>query len=204
MGRPPLLLPEEHQGLCQKRPHAGTAIMNKNAKEGPEADKKPLEISEEMKASFEDLKNALISAPVRGYPYFKGPKAGKFILDTDFSGLAMGGVLSQMQEGEEVVIAYGSRKLNSAEKNYPSTKGELAAGLYFMKYWSQYLRYGPGFLWRTDNQALRHWKNMTEPSQVIMRWLEELAEFPARSTTSARRTTCQRRCHEPTRPRPGL
>ncbi len=38
----------------------------------------------EMKKAFKSLKEALTTAPVLGFPYFSGSKAGQFILDTDF------------------------------------------------------------------------------------------------------------------------
>ena len=154
-----------------------TDVMNKNPKD-PGAEKRPLQVSPEMKAAFEDLKTALTTAPVRGFPYFKGKRAGRFVLDTDFSGVQFGGVLSQDQAGQEVVICYGSKKCNAAERNYPSTKGELRAGLFFMDQWGQYLKYGPPFLWRTDNAALKYWKSMKNPSATVSRWLDELASYP--------------------------
>ena len=48
-----------------------------------------------------------MSAPILAYPQFQGEP---FILDTDFSADpgAIGGVLSQVQDGQEGVIAYGA------------------------------------------------------------------------------------------------
>lgn len=43
---------------------------------------------------------------------------GEFILDTDACDTAIGAMLSQMQDGQEVVLAHGSRCLNAAECNY--------------------------------------------------------------------------------------
>jgi len=54
-------------------------------------------------------------------------KEGKFILDTDVSGHGIGAVLSQEQEGIEKVIAYFSRVLSKAERNYCVTHRELLA-----------------------------------------------------------------------------
>ncbi len=59
-----------------------------------------------------ERKGALVSAPVLGFPYFKGPKAGQLILDTDFCQTQTEGILSQVQQGQEVIITYGSKKLN--------------------------------------------------------------------------------------------
>ena len=62
--------------------------------------------------AFETLKQSLSSAPIMAYP--KGD-IGQYILDTDASGVATGAVLSQVQEGEEKVIAYASRVSKPSE-----------------------------------------------------------------------------------------
>jgi hypothetical protein len=60
------------------------------------------------------LKGALCAAPILAYP-----KPGeKFIVDTDVSNVEIGRVLSQVQDGHERVIAYYSKTLNKAERNY--------------------------------------------------------------------------------------
>ena len=62
--------------------------------------------------AFQQLKLALTEAPVMAYPLPEAP----FILNTDASNCAIGAVLSQVQQGEEIVIAYFSRTLNKPEK----------------------------------------------------------------------------------------
>ena len=69
---------------------------------------------EQQEVAFTGLKTKLTEAPILGYPDPDCP----FILDTDASGCTVGGVLSQVQDGREVVIAYGSRKLSKSEQNY--------------------------------------------------------------------------------------
>ena len=71
---------------------------------GPECDK-----------AFDKLKSDLISAFILAYPKFDG---GRFILDTDASDIAVGGVLSQEQNGQEVVIANMSKALGKHEVSY--------------------------------------------------------------------------------------
>ena len=71
-------------------------------------EEKPFRWSRETEMAFFQLKQALTSAPVLGYP---NPN-GKFILDTDASNAGIGAVLSQLQDGQERVIAYFSRSLN--------------------------------------------------------------------------------------------
>ena len=129
-------------------------------------------ITPEMEQSFHRLKKALISPPILGFPYFRGAKAGTFKLDTDFSKYQIAGILSQDQEGQEVVIAYGSKALNKAQQNYASTKGELFAGTYFMKKFALYLKWIPHFTWRTDNSALKWLQTMESPPAMIQRWRE--------------------------------
>ena len=58
-----------------------------------------------------------------------------FILDTDASGKTIGCVLSQVQDGKEKVIAYGSRALSRQECNYCVTDRELLAVRYFIEYY---------------------------------------------------------------------
>ncbi len=61
--------------------------------------------TQEYDAAFNDLKTALTSAPILAYPDLS-PNALPFILDTDASSHAIGGVLSQvLPDGKEHVIS---------------------------------------------------------------------------------------------------
>ena len=70
--------------------------------------------------AFEELKKAMVEAPVLGLP----TKEGMFILDTDASDFAVGAELSQMQEGEERPLAYSSKIMNKAQQKFRTTKEE--------------------------------------------------------------------------------
>eukprot|EP00108_Taenia_solium_P004510 TsM_001199500 transcript=TsM_001199500 gene=TsM_001199500 len=62
--------------------------------------------------AFKELKRRLCSAPVLALPNFENG-APTFVLDTDASDVAVGGVLSHRdKEGREHVIAYASTRLN--------------------------------------------------------------------------------------------
>ena len=73
--------------------------------------------------AFETLKQALVQAPILAFPDFKQ----RFLLHVDASDQGLGLVLSQIQNGREVAIAYGGRDLNAAERNYSATEREALA-----------------------------------------------------------------------------
>ena len=122
--------------------------------------------------AFEKLKNILSGPEIMAYPLLHGT----FTLDTDASDTAIGAVLSQEQDGNERVIAYASRSLSSAEKNYCVTDKELLAVRYFIEYFRQYLL-GVEFKIRTDHQALVWLFSLKEPKERIARWIEILSAY---------------------------
>lgn len=75
------------------------------------------------------------------------------MLDTDASNDAIGCVLSQIQNGEEKVMQYASRTLNSHEKNYCVTRKEMLAVVFFIKHFKDYLL-GREFILCTDHDSL--------------------------------------------------
>ena len=98
------------------------------------------------------------------------------MLDTDYSGNAIGGVLSQKQDGKERVILYSAQKLLPREKNLGSTKGGLLAALHFIVKWKYYLQHRR-FLLRTDHQSLKWLYSMEEPRGMVARWLNVLSDY---------------------------
>ena len=102
--------------------------------------------------------------------------SGEYFLDCDSSDYALGGVLSQMQGGEEKVIAYGSKMLNKAERNYCVTLKELLSLRYFIEYYWQYLL-GRRFTVKTDHRALSFLFSFKEPRGRLARYLEILSAY---------------------------
>jgi hypothetical protein len=88
---------------------------------------------------FEDLKQALTTAPVLATL----DPDGDFILRTDASDTALGGVLAQKQlfEGKlvEWPLGYFSRKLHAAESRYPAYDRELLAISANLELWACYV-----------------------------------------------------------------
>lgn len=67
-----------------------------------------------------------------------------FILDTDASAYGVGAILSQKQNGKEVVIAYDSKTLSRSQMGYYTTYRELLAVVTFVKQFRHYLCGRPG------------------------------------------------------------
>ena len=79
---------------------------------------------EEEERDFQALKVRLLQYVVFTVPNFKLP----MILHTDASDVGAGATLSQKDEGGELrLVACRSRKLSSAEKNYPVHEKEMLA-----------------------------------------------------------------------------
>ena len=112
------------------------------------------------------MKECLVDSPVLAFPNNKDT----FVLDCDASLYGLGGVLSQIQNNEEKVIAYASRTLNPAQQQYCTTKRELLAVVTFMKHFKHYLL-GQKFIIRTDHAPLIWLRNFKEPEGLIARWI---------------------------------
>lgn len=80
----------------------------------------------EAQAAFENIKEVLSSAPVLSNPNFEK----KFYVHCDASDIGIGAVLVQLDENnEEKPIAFMSKKLNSAQRNYSVTERECLAAI---------------------------------------------------------------------------
>ena len=72
---------------------------------------------------FEELKKKITCQPVLSLPR----REGKFRVETDASEHAIGGVLSQEQDGKWKLIAFLSRTMQPAERNYKIYNKKLLA-----------------------------------------------------------------------------
>ena len=114
--------------------------------------------------SFQDLKFALTTPPVLGIP----TSTDLFILDTDASGFAVAAELSQIQDGVERVIGYGSYTLSKEQRRYCTTRQELLAVVLFTRQFRPYL-IGRRFMLRTDHNSLRWLTSFKEPQGQLAR-----------------------------------
>ena len=139
--------------------------------------------SSAAQASFDALKVALSTAPVlRTFD-----PSRRAVLTTDASGLAVAAILTQPDDdGHQHPVAYESRKLTVAERNYPAHVLELLAVVHALRVFKHYLLgsgaprppgCGSDFDLRTDNQAITWLKTNKNLNKMYVRWLDEIEDF---------------------------
>ena len=122
--------------------------------------------------AFDLIKELLTSPPLLRIADPHQP----FIVSTDASAYALGCVLSQMVGGVEHPIAFASRTLNTAEKNYSVIEKELLAIVFAVKRFRCYL-YGQTFTIYTDHNPLQYASTLKDSYGRIARWTLFLQDF---------------------------
>lgn len=132
--------------------------------------------TEACEHAFITLKQKLCEKPVLSMPDFS-PGHATFRLHTDWSKTAIGAVLLQKDRktGKEHAIAYASRILNSAERNYAPTEGECLAVVWAVKKFRHYL-HGRPFEILTDHNALKWLQSARFTNSKLERWALALQE----------------------------
>ncbi len=105
---------------------------------------------DEQEQAFINLKDALCKAPVLAYPNPNVP----YVVDIDPSNLAIGAVLSQVQDGEEKVIMYGSKAFSGSQLRRCMTRRELMAIIHFVTVKFSYNLLNQEFTLLTDHFSL--------------------------------------------------
>ena len=82
---------------------------------------RPFVFGEEQQKVFDEIKNRLQKPPVLSMP----DRRGRFLLYSDTSKFATGSALYQVQDGKPKLIAYVSKRMPEAAKNYSITGLEM-------------------------------------------------------------------------------
>ena len=118
----------------------------------------------ELDKTFEEVKNSITISPILATPDITLP----YHLFTDASGVGLGAVLKQEQDGKLVTIAFYSYKLQEAEKHYSVIELEAYAIVKACEHFAAYLR------GTTFTKFLQSMKNS---STRLMRWAMTLQPF---------------------------
>ncbi|GFX33011.1 retrovirus-related Pol polyprotein from transposon 17.6 [Trichonephila clavipes] len=124
--------------------------------------------STEAQDSFYKIKRALTEAPVLQLPNF----TEQFNLFTDASGVEIGVVLNQNHRP----IAFASRTLNKAERNYTVIERECLMVIWALNKFKTYFGSLPVKV-ITDHVALTRLTNGKNLSSRMIRWALKLFEF---------------------------
>ena len=127
--------------------------------------------------AFEELKVAL----TEGLELFQMNVSLPFIMHTDASDFAIGGVLEQDREGQIVPVAFYGRKLGGSQLNWTPREKECYAIVVCLRKWAGWIGFQPVTI-MTDHRSLEEWshENLDTPSGPRgrkARWHETLSQF---------------------------
>ncbi len=122
--------------------------------------------------AFDDMKRALVGAPVLVRPDFKG----SFCLDVDWSTKGVSAILSQKEGRFERVIAYASKALIVAQRKFHPMEGECYALIWGILHFRQYL-HRTHFTLRTDHKPLEWLATVSDTHGRRGRWIDMLQDF---------------------------
>lgn len=131
----------------------------------------PWKWGEPEQSAFEHLKKRFMSG---GLLAGWNPEEPDTVVETDASGHGVGGRL--LQRGRPV--AFFSRKMNSAERNYPIHDKELLGVIACLKEWYPLVRALTTFTLVTDHKNLLYFKKKQQLSERQVRWSEFLESLP--------------------------
>ena len=136
--------------------------------------KKDWKWKDEHQKAFNELKEKITSQPVLSLPR----REGKFRVETDTSGHAIRGVLSQEQEGKWKSIAFLLRTMQPVEQNYEIYDKKLLAIVEALTKWRQYLLdvAEPFEVW-TDHENLKYFREPHKLNRQQARWYLKLQDY---------------------------
>ena len=170
--------------LLQKKDES-TSIQSKPKKRGKVRKIKNGQLPSNLKVEWtdkhqgilEELIDCLVQSPVMVYPDFQAP----FSLHIDASHQGLGAVLYQKQStGKQGVVAFASRTLTPAEKNYHMHSGKLeflALKWAISDRFRDYLFNAEEFSVYSDSNPLQYIFTCPKLDATRLRWVSELAGF---------------------------
>jgi len=136
--------------------------------------KKEWKWEEEHQKAFEERKEKITSQLVLSLP----KREGKFRVETDALGHTIEGVLSQEQDGKWKPIAFLSRTMQPAERNYEIYDKELLVIVEALTKWRQYLldTREPFEVWM-DHENLKYFREPHKLNGRQAQWYLKLQDY---------------------------
>ena len=128
---------------------------------------------DEQQKAFDTLKDKITTAPVLIIPDPKLP----YVLNCDACAYAVGATLQQDQGNGLQPVAFRSRKLTPAERNYDVREREFLALVDACSHWRPYLHGVQPFRLLSDHDSLKYHRTMPNLTGRLARWVEKMAEF---------------------------
>lgn len=128
----------------------------------------------EEEAAFQNLKNAVTSAPILALL----KDEGAYQLECDSSDFTTGAVLLQLQEGGWKTLGFLSKSLSDVEQNYEIHDKELLAIMHALAEWCPHLlgTAVPFEIW-TDHKNLEYFRASRKLNRRQARWSLMLADY---------------------------
>ena len=133
---------------------------------------KKFEMTPEAENAFSTLREAMVTAPILKMPDFKK----LFLVRTDASDKAVGGVLLQKHGTIYHPVAYHSQTLRKHQLSWPIWEKEAFALVNCVEKWRFYLE-GNRFTVETDNSVVASLMKTKNPQKRVARWVTTLQEF---------------------------
>ena len=132
------------------------------------------ECTETYQRAFEELRDILNTYPVLRPPDWDKP----FHVYCGTSNVAVGSALCQStgDNGKDQSVAYASKQLTLAERNYSTTEMECLAMVFSAKKFRHYLVCNP-VIFFVNHMAIKYLVNKVELSGRLIRWVSLLEEF---------------------------
>ena len=170
-----LLQKKDETSLLQSKPKKRDRA--RTVKNGQLPSNQKIEWTGKHQEILEELIDCLVQSPVMVYPNFEHP----FSLHIDASHQGLGAVLYQKQDtGKQGVVAFASRTLTPAEKNYHMHSGKLeflALKWAISDRFRDYLLNAKEFSVYSDSNPLQYIFTCPKLDATRLRWVSELAGF---------------------------
>ncbi|HMK58804.1 MAG TPA: RNase H-like domain-containing protein [Nitrososphaeraceae archaeon] len=127
---------------------------------------------EAQQKAFDILKGKLNEKPILLWPDVNKD----FYIQTDASGVGIGGVLLQFKDNVKHPVMYISRKLLPCEQRYSTIERELLAIVWSISKFALYL-YGKRFFLETDHEPLKYLNTNQPKNHRLLRWALILQQY---------------------------